>query len=162
MEFDENGCFRLNSDRGVGTLTLFLSEGVLYASPLAGSYGNLLPLLGILLARVPCMDEPGIHWHDVVAAAPFQGKLKRTLHDLCDPFIGVELLHYEYTLIDSTDEGYSIVARLANSDCRRTANAPSIIRGRIQGRHGVVEISGETCAGTSFHWSCDPLRDHGA
>lgn len=152
MGFDENGRFRLVSVDTGCMLNLFLSEGVLYASPFTGRGGGLVPLLGILLARVPCMNEPAVRWQDVVAATPFQGHFRRGVHDLLDPFAGVALLHYEYQFLECSDLGYEIVARLAEADIRHSSSAPRILRGRIEGRQGVVELASETCEGMKFRW----------
>lgn len=152
MDFDEAGNFRLESVSRDEQLTLFLAEGVLYGSPFTGHGGGVMSLLGILLARVPCMDEPTVSWHEIVAAAPFQRPSKRVLHDLCDPFIGVEALHYEYALIGGGEPVFEIVARLHAADLKLTAAAPRILRGKIAGRSGVVEISGETCGGEKLRF----------
>ena len=151
MDFDDAGRFRIDSLTRGETLTLFLAEGVLYASPFNGRSGGVLALLGILLARVPCLDEPGVHWNEVVAAAPFQGLAKRVQHDLLDPFIGVETLQYEFQMLALEDQGFEIVARLAPGNGKLAAAAPRILRGLLMGRNGVVDISGETCAGETFH-----------
>lgn len=150
LDFDEAGRFRFESPRRGERLVAYLAEGVLYASPFTGRHGGVLGLLAVLLARVPCMDEPGVVWHDLVAAAPFHGPAKRAWHDLCDPFAGPEALDYEYTLLDRDGEPAEIVARLAPSDLKRAAAAPRILRGRLNGRDGVVELSGETCGGEKF------------
>ncbi|MBN8457031.1 MAG: urea transporter [Verrucomicrobia bacterium] len=153
LDFDESGRFRFESPRRMERLTAFLAEGVLYASPFTGRAGGALGWLGILLARIPCMDEPGVAWDDKVAAAPFFGPARRALHDLCDPFAGPEVLHYEYTLLERDGDTAEIVARLAPGDLKRAQAAPRLIRGKLRGREGVVEVSGETCGGEKFRIS---------
>jgi hypothetical protein len=156
MDFDETGRFRLKSSACGGRLSLFLAEGVLYAQPFTGGAAGVLALLGILLARVPCIDEPVVSWRDVVAAAPFLGRAKRVLHDVCDPFLGPEILHYEYTALATGEQTFEIATRLAPGDLKLAATVPRILRGMIGGRDGVTEISGETCGGVKFRWTSLP------
>lgn len=150
MDFDEQGRFRLKSETHGGSLTLYLSEGVLYATPFTGN-GGVLPLLGVLLARVPCMDEPAVGWADRVAAVPFFGPVRRAFHNLCDPFAGVATLGFDYTLV-ANGAMFEVLARLAPADLKAAPAAPRILRGSIGGRLGVTRITGETCAGHKIEW----------
>ena len=92
LEFDESGRFSLASSRHRERLSLFLAEGVLYSDPFEGRPTGVLAMLAILLARVPCITEPTVVWHEVIAAAPFLHGAKRVLHDLMDPFLAVAVL----------------------------------------------------------------------
>jgi urea transporter/murein DD-endopeptidase MepM/ murein hydrolase activator NlpD len=149
MEFDEFGRFRLVSDHQGESLTLYLAEGVLYAAPFEGSNRSVLALLAVVLARVPCIAEPTVGWREVVAAAPFLHGRRRLLHDLCDPFIGVEVLHYQYHATER-GEAFEISATLDDGDLKVCAAAPRCLRAGLAGRSGVFEITGETCGGRKF------------
>ena len=161
MDFDELGRFRLHSETHAGELTLFLSEGVLYAEPFTGNGGGVLPLLGILLARVPCMDEPAAGWRDQVAAVPFLSAARRAWHDFCDPFTGVATLDYDYSVLNH-DGNFEVVARLVPKGATIPDPAPRVLRGRIAARQGIVTIGGETCGGSAIHWTvrepADPAK----
>jgi len=146
VAFDETGRFRLESTRHRERLSLFLAEGVLYAEPFEGGGSGVLAMLAIVLARVPCLAEPGVVWHEVVAAAPFLHGAKRVLHDLCDPFLAVAVLHYRFA-VAADGEGFAITAELAHTDRARCRAAPKQLRAVIQGRSAVVKITGETCGG---------------
>lgn len=146
MEFDEAGRFRLESAERGESLTLFLAEGVLYASPFGGHNRGVLALLAVALARVPCIAEPEVSWREVVAAAPFLGAGRRALHDLCDPFIGVEVLHYQYHVTE-VEERFEITAELDEGDLRVSPAAPRKLRAVLAGRSGVLEVTSETCGG---------------
>jgi hypothetical protein len=149
MEFDEFGRFRLVADERGESLTLYLAEGVLYAEPFQGRCHGVLALLAVVLARVPCIAEPTVGWHEIVAAAPFLSGGRRLLHDLFDPFIGVEVLHYQYAVVEQ-EEGFTITAILADCDVKISPAAPRWVRSRLLGRFGVCELSGETCGGEKF------------
>jgi hypothetical protein len=71
------------------------------------------------------------------------------LHDLCDPFIGVEVLHYQYHAFER-EEGFEISAILEQRDLKITTAAPRMLRAALAGRTGVFEITGETCGGRKF------------
>jgi murein DD-endopeptidase MepM/ murein hydrolase activator NlpD/urea transporter len=152
FEFDEAGCFRLESSRHRERLTLFLAEGVLYAVPFEGGGTGVLALLSIVLARVPCIAEPTVTWHEVVAAAPFLHGGRRLIHDLCDPFLAVAVLHYRYC-VAAHGEGFQLTAELAPADQALSQFAPKWLRAQLQGRSAVVEIVGETCGGRKIHVS---------
>ena len=149
MEFDEAGRFRLESAAHGESLTLYLSEGVLYTVPFGGSGRSVLALLAVALARVPCIAEPTVEWQEVVAAAPFLSRWRRAIHDLCDPFIGAAVLHYHYGVIERGD-GFEITATLAQGDLGVSATAPRTLRASLAGRTGVLEIAGETCGGAEI------------
>jgi urea transporter len=150
LEFDEAGRFRLESSRHRERLTLFLAEGVLYAEPFEGGGSGVLALLSIVLARVPCIAEPGVVWHEVVAAAPFLHGARRLCHDLCDPFLDVAVLHYRYCVVAS-GEGFRLSAELARTDQTLSHSAPKFLHAEIQGRAGIVAIQGATCGGREIN-----------
>ena len=145
LDFDESGRFRLRSNRHHEQLTLFLTEGVLYADPFEGRAGGVLALLSIVLARVPCIEDPAVIWHDVVAAAPYLRGRRRLFHDLFDPFLKVAVLPYRFS-VSSHNDGFVITAQL-EQPVARDGNAPRFLTAEIRGRHGVVAMHGETCAG---------------
>ena len=103
-------------------------------------------MLSILLARVPCINEPTVVWHEVVAAAPFLHGTKRVFHDLLDPFLKVAVLHYRYS-VAAADDGFVLSAELARADHALCRAAPKRLRAEIQGRNAVVAVDGETCGG---------------
>lgn len=148
LDFDETGCFRLVSNQHHERLTLFLAEGVLYAASYAGPAGGVLALLAIVLARVPCIEDPALVWHDVVAAAPYFRGARRVFHDLCDPFLNVAVLPYRYGL-SSDDDGFQLIAALQPAAVRDQA-IPRFLTACISGRQMVVAIDGETCGGRSI------------
>ena len=145
LDFDESGRFRLESNCHHERLTLFLAEGVLYAEPFQGRSNGVLALLSIGLARVPCIEDPQVVWHDVVAAAPFLHRSRRAFHDLCDPFLNVAVLPYRYA-VSSHGDSFHITAKLQKS-AWQDADIPKILTTEIRGRHAVVAIDGETCGG---------------
>lgn len=145
LDFDEGGRFRLESATHRERLTLFLAEGVLYADPFEGRVNGMLALLSIVLARVPCIDDPGVAWHDVVAAAPFLHGARRVFHDLCDPFLQVAVLPYRYT-VSPLDDGFRITAKLRPTRWRNHAT-PETLTAEIRGRGAVTAIDGTTCGG---------------
>ena len=130
-------------------LTLFLAEGVLYAEPFQGRSNGVLALLSIGLARVPCIEDPQVVWHDWVAAAPFLHRTRRVFHDLCDPFLNVAVLPYRYA-VASHGDGFRITATLHKSAWQDTG-IPKILTTEIRGRHAVFAIDGETCGGRIIH-----------
>ena len=146
MDFDEAGRFRLTSAERGESLTLYLAEGVLYATPFEGSHHGVLALLAVALARVPCISEPTVRWQEVVAAAPFLTRGRRAIHDLFDPFIGVEVLQYQYQVIEY-DEQFEITANLETSGTKASPAALKTVRAVVTGRNGVVELVATTCAG---------------
>jgi len=146
LDFDESGRFRMECDRHHERLTLFLSEGVLYADPFEGRVNGVLALLAIVLARVPCIDDPDVSWHDVVAAAPFLHGARRLFHDLCDPFLQVAVLPYRYAVCP-LDEGFQITAKLCPTRWRNHTT-PEILSAEIRGRGAVAAIDGTTCGGS--------------
>lgn len=145
LDFDEAGRFRLESTDHRERLTLYLVEGVLYAAPFEGHASSVLSLLSIVLARVPCIEEPAVVWHDVVAAAAFLSRERRLLHDICDPFLNVAVLPYRYS-IASTSEGFRITAELESTKWQ-DRETPRKLTAEIRGRNAVVGIHGETCGG---------------
>lgn len=145
LDFDVSGRFRLQSTHPHEQLTLFLAEGVLYADPFEGRAGGVLALLSIVLARVPCIEDPAVVWHDVVAAVPFLRGARRLFHDLCDPFLQVAVLPYRYA-VAPLGEGFRITAELQPSAWQNPAT-PRVLTADIRGRHAVVAIDGETCGG---------------
>lgn len=151
MDFDEAGRFRLVSVRGGGALTLYLHEGVLYAVPYEGGRGGILALLGVILARVPCMDEPTVGWEEVVAAAPFLGAGRRVLHNLLDPFMGAEVLRYRFR-VAAEGEAWVVTAILDKNDGKGVPGAPRILHARVEGRHGVSVLSGVFGDGREFRY----------
>ncbi|MEI7910204.1 MAG: urea transporter [Verrucomicrobiota bacterium] len=146
VDFDETGRYRLESSLRRERLSLFLAEGVLYADPFEGGSSGVLAMLAILLARVPCLAEPGVVWHEVVAAAPFWHGGKRVLHDLFDPFLAVAVLHYRYAVVAAGD-GFVLTAELAPADQALCRTAPKRLRAAIHGRSAIERIDGETCGG---------------
>ena len=146
LDFDESGRFRLESEAHRERLTLFISEGVLYADPFEGRVNGVLALLAIMLARVPCIDDPDVGWHDLVAAAPFLHGARRLFHDLCDPFLQVAVLPYQYAVC-ALDEGFQITAKLCPTRWRNPTT-PEVLTARILGRGAVTAIDGTTCGGS--------------
>jgi murein DD-endopeptidase MepM/ murein hydrolase activator NlpD/urea transporter len=158
LEFDEGGRFRLESTRQRECLTLYLAEGVLYAEPFEGGRGGVLALLAIVLARVPCIAESAVTWHEVVAAAPYLHGLRRLFHDLCDPFLTVAVLHYKYGVVSNGD-GFQLTAELAHTDETLSDAVPKRLQAQIQGRSAIVEIIGETCGGRQIHVAMKPTSE---
>ncbi len=143
LDFDEAGRFRLTSAHFHERLVLYLSEGVLYADPFIGRRSGVLSLLSIVLARVPCIEDPSVVWHDVVAAAPFLRGSRRLLHDVCDPFLNAAVLPYQYAL-SPDGAGFRITAELGKTNWRDNGT-PKRLEAKIKGRSAVVAIDGETC-----------------
>jgi len=152
LEFDEAGRFRLESSLHHERLSLFLAEGVLYAEPFEGGGTGVLALLAILLARVPCIAEPAVVWHEVVAAAPFLRSGQRVFHDLLDPFLAVAVLHYRYAVVPLGD-GFELTAELTRADQSLCRAAPKRLRADIRGRSAIIGIDGETCGGRQIRIS---------
>ena len=148
LDFDESGRFRLTSNRHDERLILYLSEGVLYADPFIGRSSGVLSLLSIVLARVPCIEDPAVIWRDVVAAAPFLRGPRRILHDVCDPFLSVATLPYQYA-IGSTGDGFRITAELGKT-AWRDRETPKRLEAEIRGRNAVAAIHGKTCDGRNI------------
>ena len=146
LEFDEAGRFSLQSSRHQERLSLFLAEGVLYADPFEGGPTGVLAAFAILLARVPCIAEPTVVWHDVVAAAPFLHGAKRVFHNILDPFLKVAVLHYRYS-VAAFGDGFELTAELAPAEYALCRAAPKRLRAEIQGRNSIVAVEGETCGG---------------
>ncbi len=149
LDFDECGRFRLASNRHGGQLTLFLAEGVLYADPFQGPAGGVLALLSIVLARVPCIEDPAVSWYDSVAAAPFFRGPRRLLHGVCDPFLKVAVLPYRYA-VASSGEGFRITAKLQDNRWRNHGT-PEHLTADIRDRRAVVAIDGQSCGGLPIH-----------
>ena len=149
VDFDESGRFRMESVRHRERLTLFLAEGVFYADPFEGRTNGVLALLSIALARVPCIDDPAVIWHDVVAAAPFLHGARRLFHDICDPFLHVATLPYQYR-VSTLDDGFQITAKLRPTRWRNHTT-PENLTATLRGRTAVAAIDGATCG-------CSPIR----
>jgi murein DD-endopeptidase MepM/ murein hydrolase activator NlpD len=98
LDFDEMGRFRLRSRRFNAQLTAFLSGNVFYTVDYEGPGDSILALISAGLARVPCVADPGLTWDDHVSPAPFQGHVSRKLHDIIGPYIGPDLLKYDYSM----------------------------------------------------------------
>ncbi len=145
LDFDESGRFRLESANHQERLTLHLTEGVLYAAPFEGHSTGVLSLLAIALARVPCIEDPEVVWHDVVAATPFLSGGRRFLHNICDPFLNAAVLPYRYSVSSVTD-GFLITAELEETKWQ-DRDTPKKLIAEIRGRHAVVSLHGETCGG---------------
>ena len=111
----------------------------------AGRINGVLALLSIMLARVPCIDDPEVTWHEVVAAAPFLRGGRRLFHDVCDPFLQVAVLPYRYA-ITPTNEGFQITANLRPTRWRNHLT-PESLTAAIRGRGAVAAINGTTCGG---------------
>ena len=146
LDFDESGRFRLESAPHRERLTLFMVEGVLYADPFEGRVNGVLALLAIVLARVPCIDDPEVVWHDVVAAAPFLSGARRLFHDVCDPFLQVVVLPYRYA-VTPAEGGFRITAHLRPTRWRNHT-LPETLTAEIRSRSAVVAIDGTTCGGS--------------
>lgn len=151
LDFDERGRFRMESAQHQEQLTLYLTEGVLYADPFEGRASTVLSLLAIVLARVPCIDDPDVIWRDMVPAAPHLTQRRRWLHDLWDPFLQVAVLPYQYAMTSTTD-GAKITATLETSRWS-DPSIPTRLVGNISGRNGLVIMEGETSGGRKigFH-----------
>lgn len=145
LDFDESGRFRFESPARRERLSLHLSEGVLYASPFEGHSGGVLSLISIVLARVPCIEDPAVIWQDVVPAAPFLDGGRRLFHDVLDPFLNVAVLPYRYA-VASVADGFLITAELEESKWQ-DRDTPKKLIAEIRGRHAVVSLHGETCGG---------------
>lgn len=145
LDFDESGRFRLESAAHNERLSLHLTEGVLYATPVEGHSSGVLSLLAIALARVPCIEDPKVSWQDVVPAAPFLRGHRRLFHDVCDPFLNVAVLPYRYS-VSSLADGFQITADLEDSKWQ-DHDTPKQLIAEIRGRHAIVSLQGETCGG---------------
>jgi urea transporter len=111
LDFDEMGRFRLRSRKYDAQLTAFISQNVFYTVDYDGPRESLLALIAAGLARVPCLADPGVAWHDQVSPAPFHRGFARRLHDLLDPYLGPSLLTYRYSL-QADEEGFQVRCRL--------------------------------------------------
>lgn len=153
VDFDEAGRFRLSEPRSGGTITAHISEGVLYSSTYGGTSGGILALIGIALARVPCIEEPNVTWHDSVAAVPFMLGWRKWLHDLLDPFANPAILHYQYRLKNSA-RGHEISATLCGGG-GTAGRAPLSLQATILGRRGVSSIHGRRIDGGEFRYEME-------
>lgn len=151
MNFDERGRFRLECVASKECLTLYLSEGVLYADSFEGRISVVLSLMSILLARVPCIDEADVIWHDVVAAAPHLAQRRRWFHNLWDPFMDVAVIPYQYSMVAQA-EGAEITA-LLEATRWKDRSIPQRMVGEIRGRHGLVRAEGVTSGGAQLGFS---------
>jgi hypothetical protein len=145
LDFDDRGRFRLESARHHEQLTLYLAEGVLYADPFEGRASTVLSLMAIVLARIPCIDDSEVVWHDMVPASPHLTERRRWRHDLLDPFLHVAVLPYQYAMAFTTD-GARITATLESTRWS-DPSIPKHLAGDVSGRNGLVAVEGETCGG---------------
>jgi urea transporter/murein DD-endopeptidase MepM/ murein hydrolase activator NlpD len=111
LDFDEAGRFRLRSLKYHAQLTAFVAQNVFYTVDYDGPRDSLLALIAAGLARVPCLADPGVAWHDQVSPAPFYRGVARRLHDLLDPYLGPSLLAYRYSL-QAGEDGFEVRAQL--------------------------------------------------
>lgn len=98
MDFDEAGCFRVQSRRHRAGFRAFLREGEFFCVDFDGSGQSVAALLALGLSRVPCIAVPagGVVWEDQFSGVPFAVAPARWLHDTLDPFTGTPLLTYRY------------------------------------------------------------------
>jgi murein DD-endopeptidase MepM/ murein hydrolase activator NlpD len=140
LDFDEAGRFRLQSRRHAARLSAFLSHQVFYAVDYDGPGDSVLALLGIGLARVPCIADPDCVWQDRLSAVPLQAGPFRRLHELADPFLGPNLLSYDYSLAAGED-AFVIHARLTAIDALpRPECAVRRMSTTVVPQHGVARI----------------------
>ncbi len=140
LDFDELGRFRLRSRRHAAQFTAFLAHHVLYSVDYEGPPDSLLALISTGLARVPCLADPGIVWHDQVSPAPCYGGFTRKLHDIIDPYAGPHLLDYRYSM-QAGEKGFEIRCQLENSTALRAA--PHRITTTLTCRFGIQQIEAQ-------------------
>lgn len=155
LDFDEAGRYRMSSPTSRESITFFLSEGVMYSSTFGGISDELLPLLGIALARIPCIDEPEVEWDDFVPAVSFMGGWRKWVHDLLDPFTSPAVLRYKYAVRAERGDHLVLAELAAESSGVVAALAPKRLEGKISGRSGVVLLRGTRCNGIEFEYELD-------
>ncbi len=142
LDFDDTGRFRLRSRRHSARLIAYFSEGIFFTTDYEGSDHSLLAYFAAGLARIPCIADPGVVWHDDVSAVPFFKSIERWLRNLAEPFFGPFLLRYTYRL--EADGTAFLVRAVAGSDTDSSASppghAPREITCRIEGRRGVTRV----------------------
>jgi urea transporter len=145
LDFDEAGRFRLRSRRYPARLSAFLSHQVFYAVDYDGPGDSVLALLGIGLARVPCIADPDCVWHDRVSAVPLRTGPFRRLHELADPFLGPNQLSYAYSL-EAGEDAFVINARLqSQSALPLPACAARSMSTTVIPQHGVARLDARLC-----------------
>jgi murein DD-endopeptidase MepM/ murein hydrolase activator NlpD len=143
LDFDDLGRFSLRSKRHGGQLTMFISEGVFYATDFVGKGNSLLAVLATGLARVPFIGGTDIVWHDTVSAVPFMKAPLRWAHDTLDPFLGPAVLPYEYRLVNELT-GTAIRCKLADAahvPAGASHQAPQEIMTKLHERSGISSIN---------------------
>ena len=117
-----------------------MANHVFYTTDYDGTGESVLSLFAVALARVPCVADPHVTWHDFASPVPFYTGFFRSLHGLVDPFVGAGLLHYRYSL--ETDElGFKIhSALLSNHSARHPAHAPQRLTATVVQRYGLGRI----------------------
>jgi urea transporter/murein DD-endopeptidase MepM/ murein hydrolase activator NlpD len=142
LDFDEAGRFRLRSLKYDAQLTAFLAQNVFYTVDYDGPRDSLLSLVATGIARVPCLADPGIAWHDQVSPAPFYRGFARKLHDLLDPYLGPGLLSYRYAL-QANEDAFEVRCDLPEVEKKFAVlpiSAPRRIVTTLAARHGIQQI----------------------
>jgi len=145
LEFGIDGRYRLCSPALGQSLVIRLEEGVVHADGLDGRRGGILPLLGLVLARLPCIEEPDVSWEDQQLALPFLRWQARAFHAIADPFVPAPLVRYRYRVLQVEQHFVLTLDLVAPQPAPPLA--PHTLRARIEGRHGVVAIDGVDGAG---------------
>ncbi len=142
LDFDDRGRYRLRSRRHGARLSAFLHEGVFYTTDYEGSDRSLLAFLGAGLARVPCIADAEVEWHDHISTVPFYVSAERWLRTLAEPFVGPFLLRFTYS-VTAEKEGFAVRAISEfgeESPTQPPARAPREITCHLVGRRGVVKL----------------------
>lgn len=94
-----------------------LDGGCFTAYDLIGPAESVLQLLRAALGRVPLDASPSLHWHDVVPARMFRGRLLGALFDLLAPFLLQDSLTLEYRM-ERRGAALRVLGRSQRSDRR--------------------------------------------
>ena len=137
LDFDEQGRYRLRSRRFGSQLTAFINDGAFYCTDFSGSGHSLLALIATGLARVPCISDVGVRWHDHVSSVPFYAAPGRWMRDLTEPFFGPFLMRYRYRF-ESDPDGFVIVAEHTEPDGPR--HSPREVVCGLKARRGIIRL----------------------
>ena len=142
LDFDERGWFRFRSRRFGARLSAFLSENVFYATEFDGPGQSLLALFAVGLARVPCIADAGVEWHDQASIVPFFHSTSRWFQQLLDPFLGPSVAGYSYRF-ECSEKATSVKCKLESCHALFTSapsHAPMEITTTLRDRRGVEEL----------------------
>lgn len=153
LEFDDLGRFRLRSRRHGGQVTMFISEGVFYATDFVGKGESLLAIIAMGLARVPFLPDTKVRWTDAVSAVPFMAAPLRWAHDTLDPFTGPAVLECEYQNVHELT-GSGVLCLMKNVGA--PAGAPVEIMTRFDERSGISRIG--VRFGNDRRWSAECVK----